>query len=69
MWEEKIGSGNYKFDNGSGDRGNSILTFIEFIKRCNELNVAARRVGEGGTEYSNLERKEQIDNEKDQLIR
>ena len=67
LWEEKIGSGNYKFDNGSGDRGNSILTFIEFIKRCNELNVAARRVGEGGTEYSNLERKEQIDNEKDQL--
>jgi hypothetical protein len=45
---------NFVYDNGNGQPGRGIFTFIEFLEQCNKLNDAIAKTKNNSSQYSTL---------------
>ena len=45
----------HAFDDGNGNKGKAMLTFVDFIENCGKLNEARKKIDQGTSEYKTLE--------------
>ena len=48
------GGPNFVYDNGDGNVGRPIYTFVEFLEQCNKLNDAIAKTKNNSSQYTNL---------------